>query len=384
MVEVVPTYHYDAVESFAPSAPPVSLIEYSEGSSRSNASFVEGKPRDVWAAVFFVINVAFVLFLCFRAWQFNESKNFFRDSEIDLTSNGAFFLIYLTVAFSLIGLILGCLWIGIIIFFSESIIHLVLIVTCISSFVAALMAFLSENIISALILFAVAVLTTLYYRSIFNRIPFASSILRISARVINSYRLGLFSCAVGVQAINICWMLLYFVAGLGITVAVKDYDKFNSNGNNEQTKNVAIFLLILLSFAFFWGYQTLRYVLQTTVAGVSAVWWYDPFRIYPVRGSLFRSLTYSFGSICFGSLIVAAIQTIREIFNLFRRRTDERGQRYNESVCENLFLCFISNILSLIESTAMYVNRYAFCYVAAHGMSFLDAGKNVMDLFSRR
>jgi hypothetical protein len=46
-----------------------------------------------------------------------------------------------------------------------------------------------------------------------------------------------------------------------------------------------------------------------------------------VKGALFRATTTSFGSICFGSLVVAIVQTIRDIVYSLRRNAQRRRER---------------------------------------------------------
>mmetsp|Transcript_8473 Transcript_8473/g.12279 ORF Transcript_8473/g.12279 Transcript_8473/m.12279 type:complete len:209 (+) Transcript_8473:1011-1637(+) len=84
------------------------------------------------------------------------------------------------------------------------------------------------------------------------------------------------------------------------------------------------------------------------------------------------SLTTSFGSICFGSLIVAIIQALRQLANQMRQQDD------------GILLCLAECILSCLESIVEYFNKWAYVYVGIYGYSYLEAGKNVMILFKNR
>lgn len=85
-----------------------------------------------------------------------------------------------------------------------------------------------------------------------------------------------------------------------------------------------------------------------------------------------RSLTYSFGSIAFASLVVAIIQSIRELIHSLRDNGD------------SLTACCAECVLGCIESLVELFNRFALIYVAVHGQSFLGAGRSVMDIFRAR
>jgi hypothetical protein len=53
--------------------------------------------------------------------------------------------------------------------------------------------------------------------------------------------------------------------------------------------------------------------------------------------------------------------------------------------CFKLVVLFlVDQLLLLIESALMYFNKYAFCYVAAYGDSFMASGEKVVRLFTRR
>lgn len=78
---------------------------------------------------------------------------------------------------------------------------------------------------------------------------------------------------------------------------------------------VAAFFLLL---ALFWGQQVVQNILTCTTAGVVATWWYRERSEGSVTGSLYRSMTTSFGSICFGSLLVAILQTLETVSELYK------------------------------------------------------------------
>lgn len=86
------------------------------------------------------------------------------------------------------------------------------------------------------------------------------------------------------------------------------------------------------------------------------------------------STTYSLGSICFGSLIVAIIQVIRSI--LRSSANNNRGG--------GIVRCIAICILFYVERIVEYFNKWAFIYVGLYGYDYLNAGKRVMSLFKTR
>jgi len=97
-----------------------------------------------------------------------------------------------------------------------------------------------------------------------------------------------------------------------------------------------------------------------------------------VTSSLARSTTYSFGSICLGSLIVAIIQALREIANQAR----EQGRQNGDGA--QILACIAECILGCIQSIVEYFNKWAYVYVGIYGYKYIEAGKNVMALFTAR
>ena len=110
-------------------------------------------------------------------------------------------------------------------------------------------------------------------------------------------------------------------------------------------------------------------------------WWYIPTDVNYVvgccsmslRGALSRSMTYSFGSVCLGSLGVTTVELLRGAF--FSVATRKRNSHLR-SAARSILGCF----QGILES----FNRYAFVYVALYGYSFREAGRSVMLLFKSR
>lgn len=68
-----------------------------------------------------------------------------------------------------------------------------------------------------------------------------------------------------------------------------------------------------------------------------------------VNGSFVRTVTTSFGSICFGSLIVAILRALEMLANAARNNDDG-----------NFLVCIAECILSCLASLVEYFNKWAF------------------------
>ena len=194
----------------------------------------------------------------------------------------------------------------------------------------------------------------------------------------------------------------------------------NAAGVCEREANGLVVFLFLVSF--YWSHQVIKNTVHCTVAGTVGTWWFAPHEASSccssaIRDSWIRSVTTSFGSICFGSLIgkfwvphlmapqwmplslltsqaltsasshkftslfyfnstrlqiVAIIQATKEIVRQMREQDD------------GILLCCAECLLGCLEALAEYFNKWAFVYVGLYGYSFIDSGKNVMTLFKTR
>lgn len=70
----------------------------------------------------------------------------------------------------------------------------------------------------------------------------------------------------------------------------------------------------------------------------------------------FRAITTSFGSICFGSFLVALIQALRALANEAQNNGDAQ-----------ILACIASCILGCIQGCVEYFNKWAFVYVGLYG-----------------
>ena len=97
--------------------------------------------------------------------------------------------------------------------------------------------------------------------------------------------------------------------------------------------------------------------------------------------SLFRSMTYSFGSICLGSLLQAIVSVLRFVVENARNRRNAANQ---DDACGSLFYCILDCLARWLEDIVEYFNQWAYCFVAIYGLSYLDSGRKVVELFRAR
>jgi len=197
-----------------------------------------------------------------------------------------------------------------------------------------------------------------------HRIPFAAAILGTVASVTKQFPgtiLVPFLCLFTTAGWSILW---------GYTSATSYY--YASSG----ALGYVLYVFFLLSL--YWTVEVIRNTGHTTVSGTFATWYFmggDNANLpkNPTLKSGKRALTTSFGSICLGSFIVAAIQTVRAILrSLARQRSD--------NVAVQIIACLVDCILGCIEGLVRMFNKYAYVQVAIYGKSFCQAAKDTWRL----
>jgi hypothetical protein len=234
-----------------------------------------------------------------------------------------------------------------------------------------------------------ALILVCYARAVWHRIPFAAANLRAAITCVQA-NLGMAMLALANIPLVTGWVVLWGYVMQSVMrspwMKTQEYesevtDDFNGEHNQHEeesmtTEGMMATMALLLSF--YWTWHVMRNVVHTTLAGTVGTWWFLPHEASSCcsRGltdSLCRSLTYSFGSICLGSLIVAILEVIKSVV-----RSAARNQR------GGILRCVAACLLVWIERIAEYFNKWAFIYVGLYGYSYVEAGKNVFSLFRNR
>jgi Plasma-membrane choline transporter len=147
-------------------------------------------------------------------------------------------------------------------------------------------------------------------------------------------------------------------------------------GESLQSSNLGVVFLLFLSY--YWVHQVLQNTMQVTTAGVVGTWWFvteeaNSCCSKAIGDSFWRASTYSFGSICLGSFLVALVQALRAL---------EYHTRDNDDF--QFLSCIIQCLLSCLQSILEEINKWAYVYVGLYGFGFLEAGRNVITLFESK
>ena len=161
------------------------------------------------------------------------------------------------------------------------------------------------------------------------------------------------------------------------SVAFYGYYAFQASDDDGDVS----LILACLSFAlcFFWAQQVLKYIIVCATASTASGWWFSKANTAPIA-AFARAVTYHYGSICFGSLIVAPVECVSTSVNFVKRKSAraEGGTAY--SVLAGCLYC-VTSLLQCCESILDYCNKFAFVYVGTRGASYAYASMQIVSLF---
>ncbi|KAF8982532.1 putative choline transporter, neither null mutation nor overexpression affects choline transport [Haplosporangium bisporale] len=113
-------------------------------------------------------------------------------------------------------------------------------------------------------------------------------------------------------------------------------------------------------------------IVHVTISGVFATHYFKSGSGSPTWASLKRSCTTSFGTVCFGGLIYAVIQTIKKILDFLRGDGN------------HCLACIFEGCFHLINEALEFITPLVYCEVAIYGKPFVPAAKDVFKIVKDR
>ena len=187
---------------------------------------------------------------------------------------------------------------------------------------------------------------------------------------------GLVFIALGISiCINFVYSIICVLAHLG-SFTQRDID---TNNAEEPHAWMVLFLMVM----YYWTTEVGKHVIHVTTAGVMGTFWFAPhdaatFWSPAIYDSFYRSMTYSFGSICFGSLVT----TVLHVLNQWIREAKAMHRR--TSMGPSVILCILECMSTFLERIISYFNKWAYVYIGLYGYDYVTAGNKVITLFADR
>mmetsp|Transcript_12144 Transcript_12144/g.33656 ORF Transcript_12144/g.33656 Transcript_12144/m.33656 type:complete len:839 (-) Transcript_12144:72-2588(-) len=325
--------------------------------------------RDV---VFLLIFVFHLLGMAFLFTTYSPEAFAYHDPVEDSVTIYYKNLLLVACFTGVFGITLSTLLLGIMSFFARKFVQIALMVVIGLSFIWGTVGIgLSpKNIVPITGIIALA-LSVAYAIIVWDRIPFAAANLVTALSAIRAFP-GTILVALFFQLLGCAWCIYYGVIVIGVYDSIQD-------GRIVLSTRWTIFAYVTLAVSFYWTYQVLLNFVQVATAGVIGSWWSQPDGEHTVKKSSFKTIFYSMGSVCLGSLFVGPVRVIRQIAVLFRPSDDASLLCLHECL-----QCFRTCVTSGVEGLAARFNPWAFTYVGLHGYGFMEAGQMATELFEKR
>ncbi|KAJ1769718.1 putative choline transporter, neither null mutation nor overexpression affects choline transport [Coemansia sp. RSA 1813] len=365
-------------------------------SSMGNAEYKAAKQynptpkfRDLWAAILFLVHFALFVVMAALFVRSLPSSAFQHSGQLRYTKSfysWPTMIMWLCVL--LVSIVFSLVYLGLMQMFAGQMLVI--------SFWFAVVSMIGTGIyyLAAKIWFAggIMLIFGIFYALMWfswrHRIPFSKVVLEAVCRITRRFP----STIVVSVAFLIIQAVFSAFWSLALAGSFKYMEKYQScsthtdrNGRQYQSCSNALQILswVYMVLSYYWTSSVILNVLHTTICGTFGTYFFfegNP-NGYPTKhvtlSSLKRAMTNSFGSICFGSLVVAIIQTIRALAHSMRAQQQD-------NCALQMILCCVDCILGCIQGIVEFFNKYAYVEVALYGKPFIQAAKDTWSIIEDR
>lgn len=323
----------------------------------SDVKFAASEWRDLPFSILFVLHLfGFIALFVISAFKYKNSNTNTNNEIYTPTDWGNVrSFIGICCACAAFSLIVSFTYITIIKKFARQVIIGTIIASVLFWIISAVFVMTQGLYIYGGILLLFAFINAFFFFLWRSRIPFATTVLKTVASVIEQYPGSTYIA----YASYLVQFLFVFLWACCVVFA------------QSFPQTIMIVISIFLLFSFYWTSQVIKNTIHVTTSGAVATWYFmrgTGMPHNPTLASFRRTVTTSFGSVCLGSLLVALLQTLRAILRGIKGRVG------------SLIAAILDCILGLIESLFQYFNRYAFAQVAIYGKTYCRAAKDTWEL----
>ncbi|KAK9900425.1 DUF580-domain-containing protein [Cystobasidium minutum MCA 4210] len=300
------------------------------------------------------------------------------DGGLTLNLNTAYLLALIAAAGFVLSIVL--LWIAKT--FTKIILEICLLLSVAFSIGYAIYLWVEHYWSGAIIFTILAVISIICYFPMRRRIPLSKLLLQFVFKIAGQHKsvYGIALLTTLLQAMYSVWW------GFTIVAVYQKYSPDSDNGCNTSggtCGNGAVICACIFSvFSFYWTTQVIQNVSLTTIAGVFGSYYFSmpgERAVHAARSSFRRAMTYSFGSIAEGSLIVALLDLLKAGLTLLRQQEQQSGDVVGAAIA-----CCAECCIGCIRWLVDYFNRYAYIEIAMFGKSYIQAAKDAWHLLKDR
>lgn len=232
----------------------------------------------------------------------------------------------------------------------------------------------------AIIFWCLAGYLSLMVCCLWGRITLAISVIRAAADFITDHHVVML-----LPILNTFCCLAFFIYWMfGAAYIYSNGDVIYKEGYPYGKLNWGIWNRIFWYchlFSLLWNMSFLIYFSHFTIAVMAVTWYYAKDK-YNLNGAFCKSIKwgifYHYGSLAFGSLILAIIWAIQIMLAYIQEKVETEGSPDNCII--KVFLKIIICIVACFERLIKFLSGHAFIEVAMRSVSFCEGATNAMSL----
>jgi solute carrier family 44 (choline transporter-like protein), member 2/4/5 len=172
--------------------------------------------------------------------------------------------------------------------------------------------------------------------------------------------------------------LLYLISAASFTYTSGDV--FTSISNLADTALIQFYVFL---FGTLWCNAFIQAMGVFVVASACCIWYYShgPNQnetSYPIFRSYKMVFRYHFGSLAFGSLILAIVQFLQLVVEAVKKQAESSGAANNK--CFEYVINCLRCCLQCVERVVEFINKTAYIQIALRGKNFCSAAKDGFEI----
>lgn len=176
-----------------------------------------------------------------------------------------------------------------------------------------------------------------------------------------------------------CLVVMVFLVSTAQFTVLNSSDYFTSVKTYSDPGLINLYIFI---FSTLWSNALIGAIGIFVIASACCMWYYaqgsagEPLD-FPILRSYKMAFRYHFGSLAFGSLILAIVQFLELMVEAFKRQAESTG---GENKCTKTLINCIQCCLACVERIVEFINKTAYIQIAIRGKSFCYAAKDGFEM----
>lgn len=143
------------------------------------------------------------------------------------------------------------------------------------------------------------------------------------------------------------------------------------------------YLCPIIALQFFWLYSGLNYLLRVHISSIVAIDLLSDDDAVSFVFQCFKNSFFCLGSVFFGALLVAIIQTAKLIIDVQRNMNTRRNNGIVAVILMILGI-IISLFLDILQALIESMNEFAYVYLALYGKSYIGSIKGAFEILTEK